>query len=175
MIRIEVRGTEAVIAKLRGFSARLQTELSRAINQEAFALQSYIQSAKLSGQVLQVKTGALRSSIYYRMEESKEQVVGIVYAPLSQVPYAGIQEYGGTINHPGGTAYFISGRSGGEYVAGGPTFVANRSGIAYALPRTRPHVIKIPERSFMRSSLDDRKSNIVNALQDAVVRAIKGV
>lgn len=62
---------------------------------------------------------------------------------VATAEYAAIQELGGTINHPGGTAYFI-----GE--DGMAVFVPDSSILSTYLPRTKPHKITLPERPYMR-------------------------
>jgi phage gpG-like protein len=81
------------------------------------------------------------------------------------IPYAKIHEFGGTIHHPGGTAYFI----GQDGMA---TFVSNASALADRLPRTKPHSIPIPERSYMRSAFEERAPSGIEQLRGAVRAAI---
>lgn len=62
------------------------------------------------------------------------------------LPYARIHNDGGTINHPGGTAFF---KKDGKLA-----FVSNRTASRLAtaghkLPRTRAHIIRIPQRKFL--------------------------
>lgn len=68
---------------------------------------------------------------------------------MGTAPYAGIHEFGGVINHPGGTAYiFIGGRM---------VFVKKERATSSAvhLPLTRPHTIKIPARPYIRPTAAD--------------------
>jgi len=65
------------------------------------------------------------------------------------LPYARIHNEGGTINHPGGTAFFKK--------KGKICFVSNRAAGKLAteghkLPRTRAHAIRIPQRKFLGMS-----------------------
>lgn len=57
--------------------------------------------------------------------------------------YAKIQNEGGRISHPGGTAY--------AFIGGRPIWVSNAmAGMFHReLPRTKPHGITIPKRQFM--------------------------
>lgn len=78
------------------------------------------------------------------------------------LPYARIHNEGGTIQHPGGTAFFPK--------AGKIVYVSNRvaGNLATAgrkLPRTRPHIIRIPQRKFLGTSktLGESLSKIVAA------------
>lgn len=66
------------------------------------------------------------------------------------LPYARIHNEGGTINHPGGTAFFMK--------DGKAAFISNRKANALAtaghkLPRTKAHQIRIPKRKFLGQSV----------------------
>lgn len=67
---------------------------------------------------------------------------------LANVQVAAAHEFGATIRHPGGTAYIIR--------EGKPVFVSNATAAAlgWDLPRTKPHDIHVPERSFIRDTVD---------------------
>jgi phage gpG-like protein len=84
------------------------------------------------------KTGNLRRSIGYKVSGSL-----IIFE--SNVPYAGIHNEGGTVQHPGGTAYFYSKKRGKAI------FVNNRTAgrFKHKLPVTKPHPIEIPQRQFI--------------------------
>lgn len=84
----------------------------------------------------------------------------------ANAPYAAIQEYGGVINHPGGTAYFI-----GE--DGLARFVSNDSPNAADLPRTKPHEIVLPARPYMRPALEKNREQINADITKAVNSAMK--
>lgn len=72
---------------------------------------------------------------------------------MGDLRYGVLHEYGGTINHPGGTAYFMR--------KGRPVFVSNAKADAYKtktgreMPRTKPHSITIPARPYLRPGLRD--------------------
>jgi hypothetical protein len=52
------------------------------------------------------------------------------------------------------------------------TFVSNASALADRLPRTKPHSIPIPERSYMRSAFEERAPSGIEQLRGAVRAAI---
>lgn len=86
----------------------------------------------------------------------------------SNAPYAAIQEYGGTINHPGGTPYFI----GKDGLA---RFVSKQGeGAFHHLPVTKPHTITLPERPYMRPALAAKRQRIRELIKGAIRAAIKG-
>ena len=64
---------------------------------------------------------------------------------LNVIPYARIHEYGGTINHPGGTPYKI--------VNGRAVFVSKARGAG--LPVTKPHDITMPARPYITPAFKD--------------------
>jgi phage gpG-like protein len=70
----------------------------------------------------------------------------------TMVPYAAIHEQGGTISHPGGTAYIVTGK--------GARFISNAKAAKYSRPksirRTRPHMITIPARPFLAPAINDK-------------------
>ena len=81
-------------------------------------------------------------------------------------PYAKIQNEGGTIQHPGGTAYFPKN--------GKAIFVKNETADRYqslhlqALKRTKPHAITIPARPFIGPNLeltDDLRTDVERKLR----------
>lgn len=105
-------------------------------------------------------TGALANSIEVeRIEALRARVV--VHSP-----YGAIQELGGTIAHPGGTAYFMK--------DGKPVFVSNARPVAASLPRTKPHNITLPERPYMRPAAAKNREPGKRLMQAAVDRVLKG-
>jgi phage gpG-like protein len=94
----------------------------------------------------------------------------ITAAAISQtvgtnVKYAGIHEFGGEIQHPGGTAYFPD-------KTGQLRWVSNAAARP-EMPRTRAHKIPMPERSFLRSGLRDRAAQIQANLLKAAEEGMK--
>lgn len=85
----------------------------------------------------------------------------------SNAPYAAIQEFGGTIKHPGGTPYFIG--SDGK-----PRFVSKfGAGAFHGLPTTKPHDITLPERPYMRPAAKRERPKAVKRVVDAVNKVIR--
>lgn len=80
--------------------------------------------------------GGLRGSFKYTVNGYKILI-------SSNKPYAAIHNEGGTINHPGGTAYFYDTKKK-QLV-----WVRNTDPKAADLPRTKPHKIEIPQRQFI--------------------------
>lgn len=84
----------------------------------------------------------------------------------SNAEYAAIQEFGGTIRHPGGTPYFMR--------DGKPVFVSNKGvGAFHGLPKTKPHDITLPARPYMLPARDAKEKEVRKDVLDAVNKFIK--
>jgi HK97 gp10 family phage protein len=79
--------------------------------------------------------------------------------------YAAIHEFGGTINHPGGTAYFFR--------DGKPVFVGARNAAFWQLPHTKPHPIPMPARPFMAPAARAKRKEVVTLINKAINFATK--
>jgi phage gpG-like protein len=104
----------------------------------------HIQRDKLRGQVLHRRTGDLAASTHWRHLSDSETAVG-TYGVI----YARIHELGGIIKHPGGTHFFIHEHTGLAI------FVNKKRGALMGLPVTKPHDIRIPQRSYLRTGIQD--------------------
>ena len=117
---------------------------------EAFLidLQGRITGTKLSGQVLQVRTGTLWRSIQYAVEETP---IGYRGSIGSNLIYAAIHEFGGDVFRPDhvriskeGTVHFVRG-----------------------------HTAHYPERSYLRSSLQEELPEFPATMKEQIVRALE--
>lgn len=127
--------TSPAVAKIEALKERLRAGIGEAIESAAARLLALVR-AKLSGEVLNARSGALRDSI-------RSETDGLSARVFSDgtVAYARVQEYGGRIDIPEiapKNARALSFPYGGRLV-----FAA----------RTAAHVVTIPERSYLRSSL----------------------
>lgn len=150
MIRGYVFGDEEIAARFDRFPATLQRGLVRGITRAALRVQSRTKAQKLSGQVLNVRTGRLRRSINYRVEQQPQQVTGIVG---TNVEYAGVHEFGfsGTVTIREHLRRTKSGRM--------------------ATVRAHSAVRNLPARSFLRSSLRDLQPEIRAEIEASVIGA----
>lgn len=166
MIRLtfEVSGDRAVIGRLTGMTQRVYGALEVTITRLVYQLSARVR-AKLQGPVLKHRTGALSASIKEVVQANPGSIVGRVFSDGS-VKYARIHEFGGVIHHPGGTAYFT------DRATGLARFISNARATP-AMPRTRPHAIPMPERSFLRSSLTEMVQQIRDAIDKAARAAAK--
>ncbi|HEX3429543.1 MAG TPA: hypothetical protein VHT03_01545 [Rhizomicrobium sp.] len=133
--------TAAAIAALARWGAGLRARLRDAFAQNAAALLAIVR-AKLSGEVLEPRSGALRASIRAETGEDESGFAARVFSNGS-VPYARIQEYGGRIAVPELAPINAQALA---FAYGGRLVFAHR---------VRAHAVTIPERSYMRISLDE--------------------
>lgn len=162
-------GDRALISRFNAVGPAVHQALVKKTTILAIMLQGYVVKNKLSGQVLNVRSGNLRRSIQQMVTDLGVGVgvFGKVYSS-GDVKYAAIHEFGGIIKHPGGTKFYI------DKATGRAVFIKNLSEAgAWAYPETRPHDIPMPERSFLRSSLKDKQAVIEKGLKDAVIGALR--
>src|SRR5215831_18666964 len=158
MLTFNMVGDQALIAKLNAYSGRAREELKHSVTKLALLLEQKVKY-KLSGSVLNVRTGALRASIFHEITETKTGVFGKV-GSSGDVKYAGIHEFGGRT-----AAHLILPVKANvlHFFVGGKEVFARRVNHPGS---------QMPERSFLRSSLSDMKEQIVREMQDAVRRGM---
>ncbi len=122
------------------------------------ALQGDIQHDKLSGQALRVQSGKLKSSIAV---ETKKSATGVTATVFTDLDYAGAQEYGftGTVNVR--ASLRVIKQAFGRPIAAKTIAV-----------RAHSRRMDLPERSFLRSALDDMAPDISAGVEDALREAI---
>ncbi len=157
MSGLEVRGLEETSARLDAYPAALQAALGAKATELAAALTDLVKN-KLSGAVLNTSSGALRNSIAASVTADADGVLASVGSE-GDVKYAAIQEYGGKTS-----AHEILPVKGDvlAFVAGDGQHFARRI--------EHPGSV-IPERSYLRSSLEDMRDEILAALADCAADA----
>jgi len=84
---------------------------------------------------------------------------------------AAANEFGATINHPGGTAYGY--KTAADAKKRKVQFL--KAGTGYkVLGKTKPHIIKIPARSYIRSTMDENGERYTKAAEGLMGRLIDG-
>lgn len=163
-VSLQISGIDGVITKLEQLPARVQVSARSTLDAWAVQLAGYIKASKLSGNPLNRRSGRLSGSVH-PVTESTADSVSAGAGGGAGVPYARIHEYGGQINSPGGTAYI--------YKNGRPAFISNAAAAAMSwLPRTGPHIINMPERSYMRSGFREQAPDGIAQLRAAVKEAL---
>lgn len=150
-------GAEAVSQELIAKSSAVRDAIAKAMEAAALDLVSHVKKNKLSGQVLKRKTGNLSRSINYKMNTSGDTVSASVG---SNAVYAAIHEFGGQT-----AAHAIHAKAG--------SVLAFQKGGSQMFAKSVNHPgSKMPQRSFLRSSLAD-KSESIRARLDAAVKGVK--
>ncbi len=151
MLTLGLAGADALDARLGAFPAELLADLAAKAAALADALAAKVRNDKLSGQVLNVVSGDLRASIIGEAGVDGDDVVGSVEL-AGDIKYAAIQEYGGkTAAH--------------EILPSKADALAFLVGGALRFARRVEHPgSAIPERSYLRSSLEDMTDEIVETL-----------
>lgn len=157
-ITAEVTGVQDVLGWVRDLPDRIRQEGLASMEDLVAGLVSYTINDKLAGQVLTRRAGRLASSIFGSAVVSGDLVVGTLGS--KGVPYAAIQEYGG--------------QTGPHDIM--PTAARALSFIWHGDRVFFSHVnhpgSKIPENSYLRSTLLDMHDVILEELREGVLRAI---
>jgi phage gpG-like protein len=155
MITIELVGDRECAARLDAMPGRVKDGLARAVARLGLELQRKVQAEKLTGQVLKVRTGSLRSSINTQFVEGVDQIAASVG---TNIRYARLHEY--DVGHP----WLIAAKSAKalRFEIGGRV-IFRRS------VRHPP----LPERSFLGSALREMQPTIEAGLREAVAQAIR--
>jgi len=158
MAALEVQGLEETTAQFDAYPAALQVALSEKATELAGALADLVKNDKLSGAVLNARSGALSDSIAVSVAADGDGVLASVGSE-GDVKYAAIQEYGGKTS-----AHEILPVKGNvlAFIVGGAQHFAHKV--------EHPGSV-IPERSYLRSSLEDMKDEILAALADCAADA----
>ena len=136
-----------LVARLGAMPDKLRRALSNKTTRLRLELEARVKQ-KLSGEVLNVRTGALRRSIFSDQTETANEISARV-VQSADVPYGRIHEYGGTT--PPHDIYPTKAKA--------LAFVMNGR-LTFAKVVHHPGSV-IPERSFMRSSLAEMRDEII--------------
>ena len=158
MITAYLVGDEQLLERLRALPEAINSGVARSITQHGIDLQRNVQQDKLGGQVLKNRSGALKSSVDLRVAQSARGVTANVFTDLQ---YGAAQEYGfaGTVS-VGASLRRI------KQAFGRP--IAEKTISIRAYDRR----MDLPERSFLRSALEDMTPAIREGLEAALAEAV---
>ena len=155
---LEVKLIDTASAALAAMPERISAALAIKAGALAAELEARIQQ-KLSGGVLQTKSGALAGSLGVTIDELPAGIA-VRIATSPDVKYAAIHEYGGTI--PPHEIVPDKARALAFLLGGKQTFAA----------RVQIPTVTMPERSYMRSSLaemaDEVREGLIEAVEDGL-------
>ncbi|MDN7456593.1 hypothetical protein [Burkholderia cenocepacia] len=149
----QVKGESQVIARINRLVPNVRNALVQRVQRLVIALQVHVVADKLSGQVLNVRTGRLRRSVNQGVTTTDTTITGVVSTP---VEYAPAHEYG-----------FRGVVTVKEHLRQ----VTQAWGKPLATPVTatvREHTMKmnLPEKSFLRSALADQRDEIMRGIRE---------
>jgi hypothetical protein len=158
VISASLLGGAAALSRLGAMRDAANREIARTIAKLGIDLQNNVKQDKLSGQVLKIRSGALQQSVAVRIDQSDTKVSATVF---SDIDYAAAQEYGftGTVNVRASLRQI-------KEAYGHP--------ITEKTINVRAHSrgMNLPERSFLRSALDEMAPDISAGVQDALRGAL---
>ena len=152
MISAKLVGGPEAAAKFKTAKPRIQAKLEETMLRWAIRLMRHVKEDKLSGQVLKNRTGRLRRSINYRVEGTGTS--NMVTTVGTNVVYARPHEYGETVT-----------------VKAHLRMMTKAWGRPVRNPRqimVKEHTVKYPERSFLRSALQDLEAQIREDLSKSI-------
>lgn len=160
MLKMEFIGGDVLAAVLRSYGEKVQTAIVQSVGRSALRLQREVMQNRLSGQVLNVRTGNLRRSIHQRVTNTGSAVIGEVN---TNVRYGKAHEYGfsGTVNVKASLRQVRQ--------AFGRPLKSPR----YIQVRAHSRNVRLPERSFLRTALRDIKPEIEADLRNSVKGALR--
>lgn len=156
LLNVTMVGDEALLVRIQRWPTAVHDMLLRKVTALSLRLQTHVKSDKLSGQVLNRKTGALSRSIVQQVIDQGLMIIGRVFSS-GDVKYAAIHEFGGKTR-----AHDILPKKADalSFMIGGQRIFA----------RVVHHPGSVmPERSYMRSSLTDMAEEITVGLKQAVI------
>jgi hypothetical protein len=161
VIGLKITGATEVIERLGAMPEKVRLAAKSSLDMWALELAGYIKADKLSGQVLNRRSGKLSSSVYPAKSETSTSVSGGARAGLD-VPYAKAHEYG----FQGNVVVTIHHRM--QTMAWGKPMKTPRE----VLVNQYSSQVNLPERSYMRSALQDKAADGIAELRAAVKEAI---
>lgn len=158
MITARLVGDDALLAWLRSTPDAIASGIARAITQLAIALQRNVQEDELSGQILAARSGSLRSSINFRIDEGSAEISATIF---SDSKYAHAHEYG--------FAAVVDARASLRRIT--EAFGRPISEKMINVPAYHRRM-ELPERSFLRSALEDMDPEIRDEIEAALRDAL---
>lgn len=143
---------------LEGLSASSVANISREMDLIGDMLVSSIREDKLSGQVLKERSGRLKHGVYHSAPQASTDLVTMAVG-VQNIPYAAAHEFGATVSIP-------------EYFGKIMKFRAASGDLVFTRHR-RAYTVMLPERSYVRTTIDEKSREIHDRLEAAVLRGRK--
>jgi phage gpG-like protein len=166
MITANIVGVGDVVRRLERIPWNIAAKLETAVNAQAAELLRLVKE-KVSGDVLRNRTGTLRRKLNMEMEASATRIVGKVGIKLS---YAAAHEFGSKASGTTTVREHLRRLKIVRAMKRGRLVVKSYDGVATVHAHRRNWRTNLPERSYLRTALAERKQ----AIQDAIRGAIEG-
>jgi len=163
MISGYIIGDKALVARISGAGATVKAEIDQTVQKLGYALQARVQTQKLTGQVLRVRTGRLRSSIAQGSADSRSRFES---TDTTAFAYVGTNvSYGAAWEHG-------FNRKVGAGARGGPRTITGKALETY-IRRHPPGVRAVAARPFLAPALLEMRAQIQNELGAALKRGME--
>jgi phage gpG-like protein len=163
MISGYIVGDRALVARIAGAGAIVKAEIDVTVQKLGYALQARVQTQKLTGQVLRVRTGRLRSSIAQNSADTRSRFES---TDTTAIAYVGTNvSYGAAWEHG-------FSRKVGAGARGGPRTISGKALDSY-IRRHPPGVRQVPARPFLAPSLFEMRAQIQTELGAALKRGMQ--
>ena len=163
-VAVKIFGYEAVKRWFERSPAEARAAMEKAMTQSLFVVERAAK-LKVSGAVLKVRTGRLRSSIGAPGGEGIKTVTitpaGVVGTIGTKVKYARIHEIGGTIHVPDITP---RNKSALRFFVGGKAIFAKR---------VKAHDVTMPARPYLGPAIDESRDKIDKIFGGVVKKALR--
>jgi phage gpG-like protein len=148
---VKMVGLESVVTRLQSLPDEIRASIETAVAAGCMLVEARAKE-KLSGEVLNNRTGQLRASIHSQLESTDTSVIGVVGA---NTPYAAFQEYG-----------FV----GVEQVREHMRKLTQAFGRPVATPRdimikAHQRQVNYPAHSYLRSSLAENAGTLTSEIR----------
>lgn len=156
----EIIGDESLIKTLKQMGPDVKSAMQDSIGVLVLRLATKVQKDKLSGQVLNVRSGRLRRSISSKVSVGGNMVTGIAG---TNVEYARKHEYGfDGIEHVSAHLRLIK-----------QAFGKSLRSPVYVQVRSHPRDVAYPAHSFMRTALEGMRTEIIQILDRDYKSAVR--
>jgi len=169
MIIAQVIGDKALVAKLNAAFGNSHADLKRTIGRLALELAKHIKRDKLSGQVLNVRTGRLRRSIHTVVQSDATSIIGkvgtdVVYAAYHEFGFSGTETVRAHLRRAKDQMAFSRKMKKSAYIS-------KQEGTINVRSHTR--TVNYPERSFLRTALKDMEPYIKEQIDSGLRTSIR--
>lgn len=160
-VTIKVVGERQFEAALKSMGDQAGGVLAAAVMAAAMVVTN--EAKRLAPKKTRTLSRSIHAELVTKTATSAEATVG------TNVEYARIHEFGGSIKHPGGTPYLFTGFAR----AGGVTFLKKDGKYPAGVRFTKPHVITMPARPYLRPALDTKKAEALRVMEKALRKLVK--